>query len=623
MTRIGVDPFGVAKIACALACAALLFACTAKEERVEKDFNFDGSCINCHRGLSAGQVHPTFKLRCVDCHAGNDQVNVPEDAFEDEAVFRDPALLEASHVQVKNPALARFFFANGIDDDNDGIIDEEIEIDGTVDPPVVTDFGEIAQLGLQGEGVGAFLDTEYNRDLNYTRWVNPGDLRVATLSCGGGSRLAGETGSVCHQSVVDTVRRSIMVNQAAVINGAYYGNESWRDAFQIERDDVAVAADPRKGAFGYPMDYGLADDCIVQPSADDVGGEAGGRAQPRFDSACIEEAVLLANPDPNAQANVPGNLNLPAFESVQGAIVGSVDGTEEDSTLEIKGVFEGSGRFDGWGGKKVRDPSAILAELAPVLDENLVDTAIPDPVDNILRGFRAYYPLNYPGSTINQNFTFGESIQPNIQLLQNNNPFGRGHSAGCTACHMNYNYDGSRNPQNDVEEEDEDGNLVQVDNVVDPTTKHREFNPADQDIVSIDGVERVIGITVNAADRDVDGDGDIEIGVGNSPDREQQRMYSSDHELTTRITTQQCGLCHAFVTRINLAYQGMSEDEQRDALARIDIKQGVTFDRTIRFTTPKGTKVPSTTRSFARSSTTSEAICNSSASPAATTASSK
>ena len=107
--------------------AALLVitACDTKETVVEQDFGFDGTCVRCHSGLSAGQVHPTFKLRCIDCHGGNDQVDqVPEDAFEDEADFRDPDLIAASHVTIKDADLARFFFANGIDDDGDGLIDE-------------------------------------------------------------------------------------------------------------------------------------------------------------------------------------------------------------------------------------------------------------------------------------------------------------------------------------------------------------------------------------------------------------------------------------------------------------------------------------------------------------------
>src|SRR6185436_3713941 len=109
-----------------------------------------------------------------------------------------------------------------IDDDGDGKLDERPVLDagGTQ----VLDFGEVFEPGLHGQGAGEFIDTELSRDLNYTRFLNPGDLRVATLSCGGRSRVAleGGGGGGCHQQTIDIVRRSVMVNQSAVINGAYY-----------------------------------------------------------------------------------------------------------------------------------------------------------------------------------------------------------------------------------------------------------------------------------------------------------------------------------------------------------------------------------------------------------------
>ncbi len=43
---------------------------------------------------------------------------------------------------------------------------------------------------MHGEGAGEFVDAEYNRDLNYTRFLNPGDLRVAKIGCGSSNRAA-------------------------------------------------------------------------------------------------------------------------------------------------------------------------------------------------------------------------------------------------------------------------------------------------------------------------------------------------------------------------------------------------------------------------------------------------
>ncbi len=171
-------------------------------------------------------------------------------------------------------------------------------------------------------------------------------------------------------------------------------------------------------------------------------------------------------------------------------------------------------------------------------------------------------PLNYPGSTNNFNFTFGTSIEPEQSRFRTENPYGRGHSAGCSACHASYAYSGSRAP---TRVRQDDGTIALV---TDPTTKHREFRP-DQDRGMIAGEERLIGRAVSAAQQAATG-------------RPQQRTYSEDHTLTAKVTTKTCGLCHGFVTRINYAYQGMAEEEQRDQLAR---------RKSIDFTTPLGTKV--------------------------------
>ncbi|RMH36760.1 MAG: hypothetical protein D6689_21900 [Deltaproteobacteria bacterium] len=536
----------------AAAMAAVATACSASETVVSADLEFDGTCVRCHTGLSAGQVHPTYKLRCVDCHGGDDQVaDVPADAASDPAIYRDPDLLARSHVRPK-PGLARFFWANGIDDDGDGVVDEGPTFDDPDNPTAVIDPGEIVELGLQGQGAGQFVDSELNRDLNYTRWLNPGDLRVATATCGSQSRAALDEPAVggCHQGVVETMRRSIMVNNAAVINGAYYGNESWRPTWQAAQPP---GRDPRAGAFGYVLDYAAIDSCIDISAV----GDPGGRGQPVFDSACLER--LAADRDPNAAADAPGNVGLPAFEAVQGTIDALPLGGR---TAEHDGVT--NPRFE-WGGNPLMDPDAALPRLSAPPAEELA-AGVPDPVDNVLRGFRAYYPVNYPGSASNFAFTFGTSILPDVARIATNNPFGRGHSSGCTACHMLYDPSGARRPHL-VRREQAGGVTEEL--VADPTTRHREFDPATQDIVDLDGDLRLVGIAVNSAERERTG-------------RDQQRYYSRDHALTTAVTTQQCGLCHAFVTRIDLAYQGMAEDEQRDLLAR---------RKSIRFTTPRGTQV--------------------------------
>lgn len=597
----------------------LVGACTAEEKIIEPtDFAFDGTCVNCHAGLSAGHVHKNYKLRCIDCHGGNDQVQVPQNVLANKSTqrgaggFRDPALLEQAHVR-PDPKLARFFYANGIDDDGDGTVDEPPVFDQFPNPTQLLDPGEIFEPGLHGEGGGEFMDMELNRDLNYTRFLNPGDLRVATISCGGGSRAAFDGGGNggCHQQTIDIVRRSIMVNQAAVTNGAYYGNESWRAEFKTARDNdveggggLNPAEDPRFGAAGYGLDYaaaGSVDACIQAPA-----DPKNPRSQPVFDRACLQARALEI--DNSVPENLGGNAvragalgntgvageNLPTMEIAQG-IIPPAPGVVPGQTLAQLGA--GDTRIP-WGGQPTA--SDAHAELEPlfngfvlppgVLPAVLAPDGVPDPVDNILRTFRAYYPLNYPGSTTNFNFTFGTSILPEIARFKTASPYGRGHSSGCAACHTPYNYEGNRQAQkilNDDPTVDRNGDGQPdgpVSFVDDPTTKHREFDPKN-DIKEVEGVDRLVGRPVKHDEvalvgpvarvpSDTDGNG--------QPDPEQLKTYSANHTTTTRIDTDTCGLCHGFVTRINYAYQGMAEEEQRDSLAR---------RKPIEFQTPTGTSV--------------------------------
>jgi len=116
-------------------------------------------CVGCHRPLTpTGEregiedAHPWHPLSCTDCHGGN-----PEAFTRQEA-----------HV----PA-------------------------GEFDPEFLRD--------LASDKIDAV-------SLEYLRFVNPGDLRVATRGCGSQSSAAG--GGACHQPIVDSVQLSIMSTYA-------------------------------------------------------------------------------------------------------------------------------------------------------------------------------------------------------------------------------------------------------------------------------------------------------------------------------------------------------------------------------------------------------------------------
>ena len=42
--------------------AIALAACQPEVRELEDDFAFDGSCVSCHKGLSAASVHPVRRL---------------------------------------------------------------------------------------------------------------------------------------------------------------------------------------------------------------------------------------------------------------------------------------------------------------------------------------------------------------------------------------------------------------------------------------------------------------------------------------------------------------------------------------------------------------------------------
>src|SRR5436309_6406796 len=71
--------------------------------------------------------------------------------------------------------------------------------------------------------------------------------------------------------------------------------------------------------------------------------------------------------------------------------------------------------------------------------------------------------------------------------------------------------------------------------------------------------------------------------------RRRHTRFSRDWSSDVCSSDLQCGLCHTFVTRIDLSYQGMAEVEERDVLARAVPAFPQSGDLT--FTTPGGTKV--------------------------------
>ena len=157
-------------------------------------------CIGCHRPLTpTGErhgiedAHPWHPLSCTDCHGGN-----PEAFTRQEA-----------HVAT-----------------------------GESDPEFLRD--------LASDKLDAV-------SLEYLRFVNPGDLRVANRGCGSQNSAAGAAG--CHQRTVDSVRLSVMSTYAGhYMLPRYLAGTQERTAIFGAVDVENPAFDPKTappGAIGF------------------------------------------------------------------------------------------------------------------------------------------------------------------------------------------------------------------------------------------------------------------------------------------------------------------------------------------------------------------------------------
>jgi hypothetical protein len=476
-----------------------------------------GGCESCHTHVTPAHTHAV--IGCTDCHGGNapSATDTAVLAFAPYGSMQYQAVVDASHVHPKAGNEA-FFLAAGLTGARGACFN------GAVDPDC--NGGDANGLGSVDDAV----DSELARDLNYARFINPGDLRVAHASCGGGAPGAGNYGG-CHVEEVQRVRRSMMATNASVVTAAFIGNRG------------------RSDARGYVFDLDGpqgADGCFRT-------------SDNKYDSACLVGHRAFAGDDLGAgdAENAPGR-----FEAFPGRVAALSSST---STLAHGGHAP---RLAGVGGHALDGTSQPQDHMDPpdnvsdqtslaLPDNTALCAAAPpatsvDPVDGVLRGFRAYYPLWLPGSSKNFDAVAGSTLDATVKAF---NPFGRGHGSGCTGCHMLYDNDGkSREP--------EDPTLAAAGRF--PSTGLADRAPADQQ-----------GMNVRQE------------AAGGSA--RQQRFYPSRHQLTTRIPTRQCGLCHTFVTRIDLALQGISEVEEGDLLARhVD---GKAQSGDITFTTPMGTRV--------------------------------
>jgi hypothetical protein len=134
-------------------------------------------CRSCHNPMDTVNMHarPSVRIGCEDCHGGNAGISVPAQTSQQSAAYQDAK--NKAHVQSR-------------------LLDNRT---GGANP------------------VRAYTKW-LAEDWQYIRFVNPGDLRVADMTCG---RIG------CHASEVQKVRTGMMSHGAMLWGAALYNNGSF------------------------------------------------------------------------------------------------------------------------------------------------------------------------------------------------------------------------------------------------------------------------------------------------------------------------------------------------------------------------------------------------------------
>ena len=134
-------------------------------------------CVSCHTQTDAPTMHNSraVRLACVDCHGGKSEIVIEKDVLPTSVKY-DQAK-EMAHVPARYP---KAWQRNG------------------------------KMSSANPEGSYSLLNME---DPNYIRFINPGDLRVAQVTCG-----------ACHQNEVDQVMMNPMTTSSVFWTAAAYNN---------------------------------------------------------------------------------------------------------------------------------------------------------------------------------------------------------------------------------------------------------------------------------------------------------------------------------------------------------------------------------------------------------------
>jgi hypothetical protein len=497
-----------------------------------------GTCINCHVGITP--AHTKAALKCVDCHGGNDTVNTGSNPN-----IRDKSLMSQAHVRPKDP---RFFWKNGIDDTFAGAPGKGLtEFDA---------FNNNVDSLDNNNLVGTHVDQEYNRDLNYVRFINPSDYRVAQVSCGSESPASSSTVS-CHGNIVTTVRKSIMATNQAQFATATYANHSPQGATNDNPlgTNPTGRADPRDGEVTITFNYDDIDAAYI-PATNSFDGDKLRRISRTnsdpFDDGFEATGAPIVDRDGQTVTAVHTSSTLPPFPPTNRLREIGGKPIIPQAVPRAQKMLLSWSRRDSFLNPE-DPPSKLIQTVLNVFGFNNI--AGHHPIDAGFNGVRAFDPGLFPD--VNENFAFpfddnkltklNEARRTTLTTDEEEfvppNPFNRNRNSGCASCHMLYRADGHNEEP------------------FDSTVKDNGHNPSTD--------------TLNGMHED---NGD--------------RGYPAVHQLTTKIPSSQCGICHVFTTRVDVAFKGTFEVENNN----FQFRWSTTADAQkknipLQFTNSKGTKI--------------------------------
>ena len=146
-----------------------------RQSQADVDVKSTG-CQSCHVATDSMTMHksPAVRIGCVDCHGGDATVSIGSDISRQSSEYR--SVKQHAHPQPK-----------------------------------------VLQSANSANPVRAYTDW-LREDSDYIRFVNPGDLRVVSTTCGT---------SGCHSSEVQKVQTSMMTHGAMLWGAALYNNGSF------------------------------------------------------------------------------------------------------------------------------------------------------------------------------------------------------------------------------------------------------------------------------------------------------------------------------------------------------------------------------------------------------------